>query len=297
MSMMNFSTEKILILGGSGMLGRSLAPFLESSGHAVVTHGHSDIAMHRADITDTVETAGLLDVISPTVIINLVGLTDVDRCETQPNQAYVTNVRTVENITDWMRRENSSCHLVHISSDQVYDGTGPHLERSVALTNFYAFSKYAGELVAARVPSTIVRTNFFGRSHRPGRESLTDWLLRAWSARDAIQVFEDVLFSPLSLTTVSRMIERAVLDKPVGVFNLGSRAGLSKADFAFAFAKEMDFDLQSLNMTRTSIAQASFLKTYRPKDMRLDCSKFERVFDVSLPLLRDEIKLAAKEYQ
>ena len=82
--------------------------------------------------------------------------------------------------------------------------------------------------------------------------------------------------------------------KPNGVFNLGSHSGMSKADFAFAFAEELD--ITSRSMTRTTTDQVTFLKTYRPKDMRMDCSKFENTLDVKLPFLLDEIKRAAKEY-
>jgi dTDP-4-dehydrorhamnose reductase len=232
--------------------------------------------------------------INPDVIVNLIGLTDVDRCEEQPNEAFLANVRTVENITNWIKQEKTSCHLVHISTDHVYDGANLHSEVPVTLTNYYAFSKYAGELAASSVSSTILRMNFFGRSNCTKRISLTDWLYRALSNGDHIQVFEDVLFSPLSMTTLSENIEMIIQKKPIGVFNLGSRAGMSKADFAFAFAEELN--LPTRTMTRTTTDKVMFLKTYRPKDMRLDSSKFENILGVKLPLLIDEIKRVAKEY-
>jgi len=291
---MGNSQEKILILGGSGLLGGSLVPFLDGNGHSVEFHGRIDAAKYHADISDAGETFKLLDLINPSVIVNLVGLTDVDLCETQPNEAYLANVRTVENIAGWIKQIKMPCHLVHMSTDQVYDGAGVHAEEKVALTNYYAFSKYAGELAAASVPSTILRTNFFGRSHCPKRKSLTDWLFRSLSISDSIQVFDDVLFSPLTMATLSEMIELIIQKKPVGVFNLGSHEGMSKADFALTFAEELD--LSTCAVTRTSTDQETFLKTYRPKDMRMDCSKFENTLGVKLPILRDEIKRVAKEY-
>lgn len=285
---------KILLLGSAGLLGSTLSPFLSSRGYEVKTHSRSEGAQYQAGLNDPEEANKLLGKIQPDVIINLVGLTDVDLCETQPNQAYLVNVRTVENIANWIKQEKTPCHLVHISTDQVYDGANLHTEELVTLTNYYAFSKYAGELAAASVPSTILRTNFFGRSHCAKRASLTDWLFRALSNSDPIQVFDDVLFSPLAMSTLSEMIELSVQNKPVGVFNLGSHDGMSKADFAFAFAEELNFSTSA--MTRTSTDQVTFLKTYRPKDMRMDCSKFEKTLGAKLPLLRNEIKRVAKEY-
>lgn len=288
------SGTKVLVLGSTGLFGSTLVPLLGSHRHEVKTHSRGDGGHYQADLDDPMGANELLGKIQPEVIVNLVGLTDVDRCESQPNQAYLANVRTVENIADWIKQEKAPCHLVHISTDQVYDGAGPHTEERVTLMNYYAFSKYAGELAAASVPSTILRTNFFGRSHCAKRASLTDWLFRSLSNGVPVQVFDDVLFNPLSMTTLSEMIELVMQKKPIGVFNLGSHAGMSKADFAFAFAEELN--LSTSAMTRTSTDQVTFLKTYRPKDMRLDCSKFKNTLGVELPLLRNEVKRVAKEY-
>lgn len=288
------SSLKVLLLGSSGLLGSTLVHFLVSRNHNVITHSRGGEARYRADLRDPKDTFELLGTVEPEVIINLVGLTDVDRCETSPNQAYLDNVRTVENISGWIKQTHSPCHLVHISTDQVYDGINRHTEEHVTLTNYYAFSKYAGELAATSVPSTILRTNFFGRSHCAKRASLTDWLFLSLSNGAPIQVFDDVLFSPLSMTTLSEIIELVMQRKPIGVFNLGSHEGMSKADFAFAFAGELDFPTSI--MTRTTTGQVTFLKTYRPKDMRMDCSKLENVLGIKLPLLRNEIKQVAEEY-
>jgi len=277
------------------LLGQTLSPHLESNGHHVYVHGRNSATEYHADISNAADASNLLNTVKPTVIINLIGLTDVDRCEAQPNQAYLINVRTVENITDWIKQEKAFCHLVHMSTDQVYDGNGLHHEKQVALKNYYAFSKYAGELAAANVPSTILRTNFFGKSHCAKRASLTDWLFRVLSNNEPASVFTDVMFSPLSMGTLSKMIDLTSREKPIGVFNLGSWDGLSKADFAFAFAEEIRLPPQ--NMVRATIDDAEFIKTYRPKDMRMDCSRFERTLGVKLPRLIDEIKQAAKEYR
>jgi dTDP-4-dehydrorhamnose reductase len=286
---------KTLLLGSTGLLGGTLSSFLVSRNDGISTHGRGRGAQFQADLSSAEEATGLLRKIQPDVIINLVGLTDVDLCERQPNQAYLLNVRTVENIANWIRLENDTCHLVHISTDQVYDGINLHTEDSVTLTNYYSFSKYAGELVAASVRSTILRVNFFGRGHSQKRSSLSDWLFRALSNNDFIEVFDDVLFSPLAMSTLSEMIELTMRAKPVGVFNLGSHDGLSKADFAFAFAEELGLSVRT--MKRTTTNQVTFLKTYRPKNMRMNLAKFEEALGVQLPCLRDEIGRVAKEYR
>lgn len=175
------STEKILLLGATGLLGSSLRSVLAEQGHLVFTHGRSEGADYLADISNQAATFQLLDEISPDVIVNLVGLTNVDRCEAEPAEAYLVNVKPVENICDWINQRSANCHLVQISTDQLYDGNGCNDEQDVKLTNTYASTKYQAELAASSVSSTILRTNFFGLSHCSKRTSLTDWLFESLS--------------------------------------------------------------------------------------------------------------------
>lgn len=282
------------MLGSTGLLGSTLLPMLSTRGYDVITHSRSDDAQYLVDLTHPKNSSELFDEVQPEVIINLAGLTNVDMCEASPNKAYLANVRAVENIASWIKRAESNCHLVQISTDQVYDGSGLHEESLVTLNNYYAFSKYAGELAAINVPSTILRTNFFGCSRCTGRVSLTDWLYRSLSNSEPIQVFDDVLFNPISMATLAEMIGLVIQEKPVGVFNLGSHEGMSKADFAFSFAEELGHSTSI--MRRTSTDQVAFLDAYRPKDMRMDCSKFENTLNIKLPHLKDEIKRVSRDY-
>ena len=101
-------------------------------------------------------------------------------------------------------------------------------EENIKIVNYYAFSKYSGELAASLVPSTIIRTNFFGKSLCSGRDSFSDWAYKSLLKGDDISVFDDVLFNPLSFGTLIQFIQ-LILSKPVvGTFNLGSKKDLQK---------------------------------------------------------------------
>lgn len=275
--------KRILVAGAGGLLGSILVPYLRACGHEVLVPVRG---VGRIDLIDANQVDAALDAAPPEVIINLAALTNVDECERSPQQAYLVNVRIVENLAKWMQKSPSPCHLVQVSTDQVYDGPGPHKEADITLTNFYGFSKYAGELAAAVVPSTVLRTNFFGPSECPGRVSLSDWLVQSLTGEKEITVFDDVRFSPLSLTRLVELIELAAVKQRRGVYNLGSRGGISKADFAFDFAEVMG--LPVARMSRGTSDKVK-LVAYRPKDMCMDSTLFEKVFDIELPTLKDEI--------
>lgn len=286
--------KRLLVLGAGGLLGSEFLSKNYLPGWEVIRHGRTLGMKGCADLCMKDETRAMLDALNPDVLLNLVGLTNVDRCESFPDEAYVGNVKTLENVAHWIKHAGKPIQLVHISTDQVYDGIGPHMESNVSLKNYYAFSKYAGELVATSVGAAVLRTNFFGKSKCNKRASLTDWLFSALTDGKCIQVFEDVMFSPLSMMTLCEMISLVVKNGLTGVYNLGSRDGLSKADFAYRFADALGLDDRI--MSRSSIAEVDFIQTYRPKDMRLDVRYFEREAGVTLPCLIEEIDKAAREY-
>ncbi|WP_300475223.1 SDR family oxidoreductase [uncultured Psychrobacter sp.] len=288
------STKKVLVLGANGLLGHELMSSNFPKGWEVVGH----FGRHHekyADLSATEQTLTYLDDISPDVIINLIALTNVDYCESHPNDACALNTRVVENIVAWIKAQPCYIQLIQISSDQVYDGQGAHSEAAVTLTNYYAFSKYAGELAANQIDAAILRTNLFGKSKTDARTSFSDWLYQALTQNQDIKVFDDVYFSPLSMSTLCQMIIKVILNNLTGTYNLGSNQGLSKADFAFEFASALGATIN--NMTRTTMDQSGIVKTYRPGDMRLNVKKFEQAMKLSLPNLSDEIIAVAKEYQ
>jgi dTDP-4-dehydrorhamnose reductase len=284
---------RILVTGARGLFGSSLVPHLRARGHEVLCSARKGHAEVCADLSSANQVDAALDKVAPDVIVNLAALANVDECERNPQLAYLANVRIVENLAAWIRRGGNVCHLVQISTDQVYDGLGPHREGNVTLTNYYAFSKYAGEMAAATVQSTVLRTNLFGPSRCPGRLSLSDWVVQSLTRGDPIRVFDDVRFSCLSLQRLVELVELVVVKRRQGVFNLGSKDGMSKADFAFALAEALG--LPTHHISRGTSDEVK-LSAYRPKDMRMDSSRFENAFGIALPTMREEIHSTKAEY-
>jgi len=288
------SQNRILITGATGLLGTNLVSYLNKYEYNIATLARKGNVDYIFDLSNRFYNNISFENFKPNIIINLVALTSVDICQENPNSAYLANTKTVENLVDWIQKYSAECHLIHISTDQVYDGVGPHHEDHVSLTNFYAFSKYAGESAALRVPSTILRTNFIGHSNVAHRESLTDWLYTSLINKNHIQVLKDISFSPLSIKTLTEIIQKIIEKKPIGVFNLGSHSGMSKADFCIAFAESLKLDID--NISSIDSDNAEFIKAYRPKDMRLNCSKIEKQMSIKLPCLFDEIIKVSNEY-
>lgn len=284
---------KILVLGATGMLGSRLLPYLLAQGHEVLSASRGHAHGIQIDLQDQANTLTVVRSIGPDLVINLVGMTDVERCESHPKEAWQANVRSAENIAN--ASIAMGAHLVHVSTDQVYDSAPACLEASACPGNHYAMTKYAGELAALRAGASVLRTNFFGRSPHANRRSFTDWIFSALKEDRPIQVFDDVHFSPLDMGTLCGLIDQVIRHRHTGVFNLGSKDGMSKADFAFAFADALG--LPSKRFSRVSAQQSGLLNAWRPKNMCMNSSLFEATFKVCLPTLQTEIERSAKDYR
>jgi len=284
---------KILITGAFGLLGSTLCPYLQSRQYTIIRHAHLKNGDVNVDLTDWYAANEVLNDIFPDVIVNLAAFTNVDECERDPHKAYLLNVRIVQNLARWIGLNNNKCYLVQMSTDQIYDGEGPHKEEDIVLRNYYGYSIYAGELVALSIPSTVIRTNFFGASQSPNRVSLSDWLMQSMKNGNSITVFDDIFFSPLSLSSLFKYLTLVIEKRQPGIYNLGSKNGMSKADFAFMLAKVLNLPTDSMLRAPSNKVE---LKAYRPKNMCMDSSYFETAFKVILPTLSEEINLMQGVY-
>jgi dTDP-4-dehydrorhamnose reductase len=104
--------DKILITGAKGLLGSDLVPnLLKYKKFEIISHSRQVPCDFNFDLSDKSATKNFLNKIMPDVIINLSGLTNVDLCESSPNEAYINNTKTVENLTDWIFYSRKYLHL------------------------------------------------------------------------------------------------------------------------------------------------------------------------------------------
>ena len=119
------------------------------------------------DLNDLEKLKDLIKNINPDIIINCVGNTNVDFCEKNKKIAFNDNALTVKNLVYCLQFLKTKPHLIHISTDQVYNGVfkgNPSRENEICAKNIYGISKLKGELELKNYKKkTILRTNFFGK--------------------------------------------------------------------------------------------------------------------------------------
>ena len=220
-------------------------------------------------------------------------ITSVDECEENKKKAKRVNYAIVKNISKVINLNKLDTFIVQLSTDQLYNKFEKNNENYKKITNYYSFTKYLAEKEAAKINSAILRTNFFGKGKNINRESFSDWIFNSLKSNKKINLADDIFFSPVSMISLCQIIEYIISKKIIGIFNIGSKNGLSKFEFGINFAKLLKLNTNLIK--KVSYKKLKF-KVKRPKDMRMQLRKFEKISSIKFKNLKDEIKLVAKEY-
>lgn len=265
----------LLLTGASGFLGSVLRPRLAQSYRVIPASRSEHQAWLALDLTDAPAVTGAVDELRPAVVVHAAAWASVDGCERDQANAYTQNVRATANLVEACAGLDRPPRFLFVSTDQLYDGAGPHREDQANPRNVYALTKLWAESLVERLTNALVlRSNFFGLGRRPG-EGLASWLLESFAAGRAVTLFDDVLFNPLYLEDYADLVHDLIASSASGVVNVGAAGGgLSKAAFGYALAD--CFGLSARSAVTSSVDNAK-LMAVRPKDMRMDITRLREL--------------------
>ena len=153
--------KKILLLGGSGNLGRAI---IKSKLFKFLYYP----SKKRLNILDQFKIEKILLTHKIDIVINCAAMARVVDCENNPKKAFKTNVEGTENLISQIKKVEKNLKkkitLVHLSSDAVYPGEKGNYKESDKLLpyNAYGWSKLFSEIsVKSLKKYIIIRTRFF----------------------------------------------------------------------------------------------------------------------------------------
>ena len=178
--------KRILLTGSNGQLGYSCKEDLSEKFDLICTSRSRSKGTLQLDIFDRNAVSNTLKKFQPDVVINLSAFTDVNGCEKNPHLANKINFEGVKNICD-----NFDGHLIHISSDYVFDGKdGPYDESSTTNPiSVYGASKLKADeyIIKNKSHYTILRANVLYDYHKKTNASF--WCKLVWRLQDIVWNF------------------------------------------------------------------------------------------------------------
>lgn len=224
--------KKIMITGCNGQLGRALN---ELYGGEDITLLNTDVfagdGITPLDITDVDAVLAFVREKKPDAIINCAAHTNVDKCETDIDNAYKINAVGPRNLS--IAATEIGAKLMHISTDYVFPGTEDR-----ALTEFdavgpksmYGKTKLAGENFVKEFSDRhfIIRTAWL---YGDGK-NFVKTMLRLAQEHSEVSVVKDQFGTPTSAAELAKAIRYLLPTDNYGLFHGTCEGSCSWADFA-----------------------------------------------------------------
>ena len=281
---------KILLFGKNGQLGWELQRSLAPLGDLIALDRHSqDLCGDLGNLPGLADTVRAL---RPDVIVNAAAHTAVDRAESEPELA-----RTINALAPGVLAQEAAklgAWLVHYSTDYVFDGSGsrPWVETDTpAPLGVYGETKLEGErLVAGYCERHLMFRTSWVYAARGGNFAKT--MLRLAQERERLTVIDDQFGAPTGadlIADVTAHAIRQVLQRPqdAGLYHLAAQGETTWNRYAKHVIAQAQRAQPAMKIVASEVAAvpASAFPTpaQRPHNSRLDCTRLQSIFGLTLP--------------
>ena len=280
---------RIVVTGASGLLGLNLCLEWRSHHDVVGIAGSNLLNVDAVPFISanlaSFDPDAVLTPLAPDAVVHCAALTDVDRCEDDPDLARMVNAEAPGEVARWCARNDVA--MVYVSSDAVFDGRDGSYRESDRPNpvNAYGRSKLAGEeaVLSAKSDAFIARLNLFGWS-RSGHRSLVEFFLNNLKNSAPSNGFLDVRFSPILANEIAYLLNPSRIQHLSGVWHVASRDVISKYAFGREVATTFGYDE---NLIRPVSSESIPRRASRPRDTSLDGAAFESEVGQSMPTVRE----------
>ncbi|GGA05395.1 NAD(P)-dependent oxidoreductase [Paenibacillus marchantiophytorum] len=225
--------QKLLILGGRGMLGSMLVSYFQTCSSYQVYYTTRDKTQSEGlylDAEDEVLLEKVIEAVRPDIAINCMGILN-QFAEANPQKAYWINGLLPHKIAQALDRVGGK--LIHISSDCVFSGEkGGHTEEDEPDgTSVYARSKALGEVTAK--PHLTIRTSIIGPEVSTHGIGLLHWFLQQ---QGVISGYSQAWWNGITTLELAHCIRHAMEEDPIsGILNIAAPEPISKFELLKLF--------------------------------------------------------------
>lgn len=268
---------KILITGGSSLLGQQLSETLEENNFDVFTSFYNNAIIKKncfqMDITKKDEVLSVLKKISPNVVIHTAAYTNVDGCEKNKEFAFNVNVQGTVNIANAAEKLNSK--FVYISTDYVFNGKQGRYKEDDETNpiDYYGVTKLKGEKYVRNICSNYVIARpsvIYGNE----KKNFVTWVIDMLKNKKKINIVTDQFVSPTLNIDLSEQL-LALLEKDItGVFHTAGGERISRYDFVKKITEV--FNLKETFIKPITMEDLNWI-AQRPKDSSLNISKISKL--------------------
>lgn len=233
---------KVLITGGSSLLGKALAETRPAGTDIAATWftNHVGVPMYQMDVADKHQVAYIFDRVQPEIVIHCAAVGSVDYAEAHFTEAREINVEGTANVLRGAR--DCRAKFVYISTNAVFDGEHPPYSETSErqpVNRYGSIKREAEDLVMAANNWLIVRPFLlFGWTYPNARQNWATTILKNLMAGKPMALVDDVYWQPTGARDAARAIWQLVeLSKPNQVYHVASPDRLTLYEFGQMVAR------------------------------------------------------------
>ena len=273
-------SQKMLIVGGSGLVGSTLAQYAISDYDLHITINKNKITFTNAHVSkidlleDRLTIINLIKTSNPDIVINTVGHPSIDLCETNPELANLLHIDITRDIA-------ITCHdigskLIHFSTDAVFDGklNRKYTEEDTPNPiNHYGKTRLLAESIVINASNlnVILRTSVIYGWHE--RSRFTNWIIQSLRDKKMVDPFVDQYNTPTLVDDLAKSILRIIEMHVTGLYHAVGKTCLSRYEFALRIADQFGFDK---NLIKPVTLYEKKQDAPRPAKSCLDAQKLEK---------------------
>jgi dTDP-4-dehydrorhamnose reductase len=293
---------KILLFGKGGQVGWELQRSLAPLGEVVALDANSTTLC--GDFTNLAGLAATVEAVRPDFIVNAAAHTAVDKAESEPELARTINALAPEVLAKAAQRIGAG--IVHYSTDYVFNGggTAPWKETDQPEPlNVYGQTKLEGErLVAAACERHLIFRTSWVYAARGGNFAKT--MLRLAAERERLTVIDDQFGAPTGAELLADVTAHALRDiaahpEHAGLYHLvasGETSWHGYASYVLDIARAAGVALKTGPDGIAPVPTSAFpTPARRPSNSRLDTSKIQATFGLTLPDWRSGVDRMVRE--
>lgn len=254
----------------------------------------SGVSIIKIDFLSIKNLEKSIEGISPDIIINCIGLTNIEECEKFPEIAKDVNSIIPYNVAKICKKFRIK--FIHISTDHLFDGNKKfNKEEDIPNPqNQYATSKHQAEINVLKILNNalIIRTNFFGWG-TSYRKSFSDYIIENLRLNKEISLFSDVFYTPILIDDLVNAIHDLVNLNENGIFNVVGEERISKYNFGLKIATVFGLNI---NLIKSSEFHKRTDLVKRPLDLSICNSKLTSLLNRNIGNIDKQIiKLLSTE--
>ena len=293
--------KKLLVIGGSGLVGSTLIKYAYPNFKIFSTYGENKILsencewfnIHLLKKRDAI--IDLINKIKPDAIIHTAAHASVDLCETDNKIADELHVEVTKDIAEISK--NIEAKLLYLSTDWVFEGqlNKKYIESDLPNpVNYYGKTKLQSEkiILDASTRNVILRTAVIYGWHKKSR--FTNWILTYLFDKKTVDPFSDQYATPTLVDDLAQAVIKIIERDVCGLYHATGKTCLNRFEFALKLAEKFNLEKSLINpVTKLEKKQDA----PRPVSTCLDSRKLEALLGFDFKNIENGINFLYESYK